>query len=182
MALHSADTHTIKAATATESLPDPTTVSGRTLDLVNYAAVAAVWSSTGALPFQVDGVGLATLTVARGATLRVQSDGARWVLIRPTGARAAFAGTAVTNASGDAVFTFPAGLFAATPVAASNIQAAGSNSPIDFRITALSATSCTVNVRQSPIVVVLSLSVVGVSAPLAGATVHLVAAPAGATP
>ena len=182
MALHSADTHTVKANTATESLPDPTTVSGRTIDLVNNAAVAAVWSSTGALPFQVDGIGLATLTVPRGGTARVQSDGTRWVMIRPTGARPAFAGTAVTDASGNAVFSFAAGLFPLVPVVSADIQFAASNNPIDFRVTALTATSCTVNVRQSPIVVVLSLSVVGASAPLAGCTVHLIAAPAGTTP
>lgn len=182
MTLHSNDSHTIKAASATESLPDPTTVSGRTLDLVNANAAAAVWSSTGALPFQVDGVGVATLTVARGGSARVQSDGARWVLVRPVGSRPGFAGTAVSDAAGNAVFAFPAGLFPAAPVAAAVIQLAAGSNPVDYRIVALTATSCTVNVRQSPTLVVLSLSVLGVAAPLAGVTVHLVASTAGATP
>lgn len=182
MALHSADTHIIKAATATESLPDPVTVGGRTLDLVNQAAVAAVWSSIGALPFQVDGVGLATLTVARGATLRVQSDGARWVLVRPTGSRAAYANTAVTDASGNATFTFAAGLFPAAPVVTGTAQFPASQNPLDLRITTLTATSCVINVKQSPTLVVLSLSVLGIAANIAGVTVHLLASPAGATP
>lgn len=96
-----------------------------------------------------------------------------------SGVRPHFAGTAVTNGSGDAVFTFPAGLFPAAPTVALAIQAADSQNPIDYRVTALSATSCTVRCRQSPIVVVLSLSVVGASAPIAGVTVHLLATPAG---
>lgn len=180
MTLHDNDCHTIKATGASETLPDPTTVSGRTVDLVNAGASAAVWGSTGATPFQVDGVNVATLTVARGGTARVQSDGTRWVLIRPLGNRPSWAGTAVTNASGDAVFTFPAGLFASAPVVAATFATADSQNPIDFRVTAVSATSCTVRLRQSPIVVVLSLSVVGASAPVAGVTVNLIATPAGA--
>lgn len=101
-------------------------------------------------------------------------------LSRP-GLRPAFAGTAVSDGSGNAVFAFPPGLFPAAPDVALAIQAAGSNQPIDFRITALTATSCTVNVRQSPVLVVLSLSVLGVSAPLAGVTVQCVATPPAVT-
>lgn len=182
MPLHDTDSLIVETVTAAETLPDPTTVSGRTHDLTNTSAVTAVWGSTGATPFQVDGVAVATLSVPRGGTARVQSDGVRWVFIRPVGSRPGFAATAVTNGSGDAVFTFPAGLFPAAPVAAAAIQAADSQNPIDYRITGLTATGCTVRCRQSPIVVVLSLSVVGASAPIAGVTVHLVATPAGATP
>lgn len=179
MTLWNTDSQTIETATAAESLPDPTTVGGRAHDLTNTGTVTAVWSSTGATPFQVDGVNVATVSVPRGGVMRVQSDGTHWVQIRPFGSRASFAGTAVTNGSGDAVFTFPAGLFPAAPIVVAGIQAAGSNNPIDYRVTALTATSCTVNVRQSPVVVVLSVSVVGASSPLAGATVHLLATPAG---
>lgn len=182
MALHSTDGLVIEVASATGTLPDPVGLNGRTHDLSNTHTAAAVWGSTGALPFSVDGVGVATLSVPRGGSARVQSDGTRWVLIRDIGTRPSFAGTAVTNASGDAVFAFPAGLFPAAPVAVATLQAADSQNPIDFRITALTATSCTVRCRQSPIVVVLSLSVVGASAPIAGVTVHLVATPAGTTP
>lgn len=180
MALRDTDSLIIETATATETLPDPVATSGRCHDLSNTGVSPAVWGSTGATPFQVDGVPVATLTVPAGARARVQSDGTRWVLVRDIGTRPSFADTAVTNASGDAVFSFPAGLFPVAPVVAASYQGAVSNQPVDFRITAVSATSCTVNVRQSPVLVVLSLSVLGVSAPLAGATVHLLATPAGA--
>ena len=181
MPLHDSGSHTVKASSATESLPDPVTVSGRTLDMVNNTAAGTVWSSVGALPFQVDGVGLATLTVARGATARVQSDGVRWILIRPTGARPLFAGAAVSDASGNATFTFPAGLFPAPPVVSTAVQFPASQNPLDYRVTTLTATSCVVNVKQSPTLVVLSLSVLGLAANIAGVTVHLLAVPKGVT-
>lgn len=180
MTLHDTDCHQLKTASTGETLPDPATVPGRVHDLTNTNASAAVWGSTGATPFQVDGVNVATLSVPSGASVRVRSDGTHWVLIRPVGSRPSWAGTSVTNASGDAVFTFPAGLFPSAPAVTAAIQAADSQNPIDFRVTALTATSCTVRCRQSPIVVVLSLSVVGASAPIAGVTVHLHATPAGA--
>lgn len=96
------------------------------------------------------------------------------------GVRPAFTGSAVSDASGNATFAFPAGLFSSIPDVALAIQAAASNQPIDFRIVTLTATSCVVNVRQSPVLIVLSLSVLGVAAPLAGVTVHAIAAMAGA--
>lgn len=160
---------------ALPTLPDPATVSGRTHDLTNTTVSAAVWGSTGATPFLVDAAPVATLTVPRGGRARVQSDGTRWVLIRDAGAKASFAGTAVTDAGGNAVFTFPAGLFPAAPVVEASVQATAGANPIDYRVTAVSATGATVHVRQSPTLVVLSLSVLGVSAPLAGVTVHLAA-------
>lgn len=180
MALHDTDGLIVETGPdLTPSLPDPASVPGRSHDLTNTASSSAVWGSVGALPFSVDGVGLATLTVPRGSSLRVQSDGTRWVHIRQSGSRASFAGTAVTDAGGNAVFTFPAGLFPVAPVAEASVQAAASSNPIDYRVTALSATGATVHVRQSPTLVVLSLSVLGVSAPLAGVTVHLAATPPG---
>lgn len=179
MTLQDTTSYYILTAETAPSLPDPTTVSGLTHALASTGSSTATWGSTGATPFLVNGVAVASLTVPRGGVARVQSDGTHWVLIRDLGSRPSFAGTAVTNGSGDAVFTFPAGLFPSAPVAVAGMQAAGSNNPIDYRITALTATSCTVNVRQSPVVVVLSVSVVGASAPLAGATVHLLATPAG---
>lgn len=181
MPLQASNTFTIKVATAAQSLPDPTTVSGRTLDLVNDGAVSTVWSSTGALPFQVDGIGLATLTVPRGGTARVQSDGVRWVLIRPVGSRPSFAGTSVTDSSGNATFSFAAGLFPAAPVVTGTAQFPASQNPLDLRIVTLTATSCVINVKQSPTLVVLSLSVLGIAANIAGVTIHLLASPAGAT-
>ncbi|MGW1989578.1 hypothetical protein [Embleya sp. NPDC001921] len=183
MSLHDTDGYIAEAATATESLPDPTTVNGRTHLLVNTGTATAVWSSVGATPFQQGGVNVATVSVARGQALQVQSDGTRWVA-KSSGTRPIFAGTGVTNASGDVVFAFPAGLFAAAPVVDVAYQGAGSPSPVDFRITALSATSCTVNVRQSlaTVVALIGLTILAASTPLNGATVHVIATPAGATP
>ena len=91
------------------------------------------------------------------------------------GVRVAFAGKAVSDGAGNAVFAFPPGMFSSPPVVAAAVQFAAGNNPIDYRITALTTTSCTINVRQSPTLVVLSLSVLGVAAPLAGVTVHLIA-------
>lgn len=181
MTLHNTDSYIVEAESAAESLPDPTTVNGRTHLLVNTGLATVVWSSTGATPFQQGGVNVATISLARGQALQVQSDGTRWVA-KSSGMRPFFAGTGVTDASGNVTFNFPAGLFASAPVLSLAIQFAAGSNPIDFRITALSATSATVNVRQSPTLVVLSLSVLGVAAPLAGVTVHAIATPAGATP
>lgn len=98
--------------------------------------------------------------------------------------RRMFAGSGVTDASGDVTFNFPAGLFAAAPVVTLTFQGAASQSPVDYRITALSAASCTVNVRQSlaTTVALIGLTILAASAPLNGATVHIIATPAGATP
>lgn len=90
-----------------------------------------------------------------------------------------FRASGVSDAAGNVVFNMAAASFAAAPVVTAAIQAAVGNQPIDYRVTALTATSCTVNVRQSPVLVVLSLSVLGVAAPLAGAIVHLHAIEAG---
>lgn len=157
---------------ATASLPDPTTVDGRTHDLTQGDGTACVWSSTGTNPFMVDGGATATLTVPRGSSTRVHSTGGKWTVVRPSGTRRVFADSAVSDASGNAVFTFTPP-FPSVPKAAAAIQFAAGSNPIDYRITALTASSCTVNVRQSPTLVVLSLSVLGVAAPLSGVTVHL---------
>lgn len=160
----------------TPSLPDPTTVVGRTHDLTNTGTSAAVWGSTGATPFQVDGVAVASLSIPAGRARRVQSDGTHWV-VAPNAARRVFAGTAVSNASGDATFTFSPP-FSAAPVASVGLQTSNTNAT-EARTTALSASSCTVNVRQSPSVVILGFSVLQTPQALAGATVHLVAVEAG---
>lgn len=181
MTLRDSEGYILESAGAAESLPDPTLNNGRTHLLTNTGTATATWSSTGATPFFQGGVAVATVAVARGHALQVQSDGTRWVA-KSSGFRPVFAGTAVSDGSGNAVFAFPAGLFASAPVAAAAVQFAAGSNPIDYRITALTATSCTINVRQSPTLVVLSLSVLGVAAPLAGVTVHLVASSAGVTP
>lgn len=182
MTLHDTDALTIEATAAAESLPDPTTVNGRTHELVNTGTVTTTWSSVGAAPFFEGGAAVATVQVPRGESKQFQSDGTRWVAKAKAGARAFYAGTAVSDAAGNAVFNFPAATFPAAPVVAAAIQFAAGSNPIDYRITALSATSCTINVRQSPTLVVLSLSVLGLAQPLAGVTVHLVATAPGVTP
>lgn len=90
-----------------------------------------------------------------------------------------FRATAVTDGSGNATFNLTPAAFGAAPVVTAIIQAAGSNNPIDYRITAVTATSVTINVRQSSVLIILSLSVLGVSSPLAGVTVHMHAMPSG---
>lgn len=178
MALYDTDALAIEiGADLTPSLPDPTTVTGRTHDLTSTATANATWSSVGATPFLVNGAAVASITVVPGATVRVHSDGTHWVAIRPDSTRRIFSGTAVSNASGDAVFTFtPA--FPSVPVVAQAVQTATTN-VTEARVTALTTTSCTINVRQSPAVVILGISVLQVPQPLSGATVHLHALEAG---
>lgn len=98
---------------------------------------------------------------------------------QPGGVRPYFAGTAVTDVSGNATFTFPAGLFGVPPTVTAVQAAPASNNPIDLRVVSVTATTAVINVRQSAVLIVLSLSVLGLSAPLAGVTIHLHATPAG---
>lgn len=163
----------------TPSLPDPAAVPSRSHDLVNTGASLAVWTATGTLPFLVDGVASASLAVPRGARVQVQSDGARWVVINPAhplGKSVRLTG--VTNASGNAVFDLTAAGFTAAPIVSLALQTGSANS-VETKVTALSATSCTVNVRSAPIVTVLAVSVLGAPGSLVGATVHLHAFAAG---
>lgn len=183
MTLHDTDAYVAEAASATESLPDPTTVNGRTHLLVNTGTVTAVWSSVGATPFLQGGVAVASVSLLRGQALQLQSDGTRWI-VKSSGMRAFYANTGVTDAGGNVTFAFPAGLFAAAPVIDVAFQGAASASPVDYRITALSATSVTVNVRQSlaTVVALIGLTILAASVNLAGATIHVIATPAGSTP
>lgn len=175
MSLHDTDALIVEAATAAESLPDPTTVTGRTHDLCNTGTANAVWSSTGATPFSVDGVPAATLTVLPGRARRVQSDGTRWV-VAPTAARRVYAATAVTDGSGNLTLSFGTP-FSAAPVVTVAYQGAASPDPVDYRITAVSAASVSIHVRRSPAtaIALLGLTLLGASVPLAGATMHVVA-------
>jgi hypothetical protein len=91
--------------------------------------------------------------------------------------RRIFAGSGVSDASGNVTFTFTPP-FAAVPVVSQAVQTTNANAT-EARVTALSAAGCTVNVRQSPGVVILGISVLQVPQPLAGATVHLHAMDAG---
>jgi hypothetical protein len=174
MTLRSSDTLILETSgDLTPSLPDPTTVPGRTHDLTNTATSNAVWSSTGATPFLVDGVSAATLTVLAGRARRVHSNGSQWV-VAPTAARRVFAGSGVTNASGVVVFNFsPA--FPVVPVAVAQVGPSGDTALIEARITALSASSCSVNVRRAPGVTLLGLQILEVPQNAPGVTVQLVA-------
>ncbi len=177
MALHHTDALIIETTAASETLPDPTTVSGRTHDLTNTGTATAVWGSTGATPFSVDGVNVATLSVPRGSASRVQSDGTRWVLIRSSGYRRLIAAKGVTDGSGNVTFPFsPA--FATVPVVTNAIET-GSADTTECRISALSTSSVTLAARRSPAVTVLGISVLSASVPLVGATVHVTALEAG---
>lgn len=181
MALHNTDSLVIETGSSdlTPTLPDPTTVSGRTHDLSSTGNATAVWGSTGATPFQVDGVAVASLSVARGTSVRVQSDGTHWVALRaPYGGRRVFAGTGTTDGSGNTTVSFsPA--FTATPVVSTALQTSTTD-VTDLRITALSTTSVTFQARRTPTTVVLGITVLGTTVALVGATVHVHAVEAGA--
>ncbi|MCM1964837.1 hypothetical protein [Streptomyces sp. G1] len=179
MSLHDTDALIVEAATATESLPDPTTVSGRTHVLTNTGAVTAVWSSVGATPFtDAGGANVATLSVLPGNSVQVQSDGTRWVVKSPSSvARRIFAGTGVSDGSGNVTFTFTPP-FPSSPVVTHAVQTAITD-VTECRISALSASSVTFNVRRSPAVVILGISVLQVPVPASGVTVHCEAVLAG---
>ncbi len=177
MTLHDSDSLVIEAATAAETLPDPTTVSGRTHDLTNTGTVSTVWGSTGATPFQVDGAAVATLTVVRGDSARVQSNGTRWVLIRRDGIRRIVAAKGATDASGNVTFTFtPA--FATVPVVTNAVETSTVDGT-ETRITAISTSSVTFNARRSPAVTILGISVLSAPQPAVGFIVHAMAIEAG---
>lgn len=167
------------------TLPDPTTVSGRQNAIYNTALVAVAITSSGpALPFTVGGVNVASISLGAGQVVVLQSDGVRWQARSSGFNRSIYAATGVTAASGDVTFTFPVGFFAVAPVVDIAYQGAAAVNPVDFRITALTATSCTVNVRISIgiTVALLGLTLLGTSTPLSGAIIHLIATNPGGTP
>lgn len=97
----------------------------------------------------------------------------------PPGAfRRVYAGTAVTDANGDAVFSF-APSFGAVPVAVAQVGPSADTALTEARITALTASSCTVNVRRAPAVTLLGIQILAVPQPAVGATVQLIATAAG---
>ncbi|MFD3848184.1 hypothetical protein ACFWVB_20125 [Streptomyces microflavus] len=179
MPLHDTESLIVETASAAESLPDPVANAFRTHILVNTGSAIVVWSSVGATPFtNGGGAAVATLSVAPGNSVQVQSDGARWVVKSPVAvARRTFAGTGVTDASGNVTFTFTPP-FPVAPVVTHAVQTAITD-VTECRIAALSASSVTLNVRRSPAVVILGLSVLQVPIPAAGVTVHCMAALSG---
>lgn len=180
MSLHDSDAMDIEASGAAESLPDPAAVAGRTYNLFNNANVVQTWTTAGA-GFVVGGVNAANLVLPVGSTARIYSNGSRWVVIGIQN-RKIVAAKAVTDANGDAVFSFPAGFFSANPVVTVANETANGTSIIDLRITNLTPTSCTVRARQSVPVVLLAVSVYALAGPLVGSTIDLIAVEAGTTP
>ncbi|UJV42985.1 hypothetical protein [Streptomyces sp. AMCC400023] len=172
MALRSTDALVVETdgSDLTPSLPDPTTAAGRTHDLTNTATSNAVWSSTGATPFLVDGVPAANLTVLAGRARRVQSDGTRWV-VAPTAARRVFSGSGVTNAGGNVTFTFTPP-FPVAPNAVAQVGPSADTALFEARLTALSASAATFNVRRAPGVTLLGIQILEVPQNAPGVTVH----------
>src|SRR5262245_14363803 len=94
---------------AAESLPDPTTVSGRVYRLVNGTGGPAVtWSSSGpATPFNEDGTDVATISLGQGQSKWVWSNGSRWVVVRqPQTGRRIVSAKGVTDGSGSVTVNF----------------------------------------------------------------------------
>ncbi|MFF4292091.1 hypothetical protein ACFY0N_00370 [Streptomyces vinaceus] len=168
----------IETAEASPSLPDPTTVSFRTHRLTNTGSAAAVWSSVGATPFtDSSGTAVATISVPAGSYTTVQSDGTRWVVKPDSVSRRVFSASGVTDASGNVSFTF-APAFAAPPKVTHSVETAITD-VTECRVSSVSASSVTFNVRRAPSVVILGLSVLQVPVPAAGVTVHCHAVGAG---
>lgn len=179
MTLINSTAYILLYADATPSLPDPATVVGRTHVLANDGTGTATWSSTGATPFlNLAGTAVATITVARGSTQLVYSDGTHWVLVAPQGStRRIYSSTGTTDGSGNVSFTFsPA--FSGNPVIAASLQTTITDLT-DIRVTAVSPSSCTVNVRRSAVVVVLGINVLQAPTSYSGGVVHLHAVEAG---
>lgn len=183
MALHDTDALIVETATTAESLPDPTTVTGRTNLLSNTGTAAVVWSSTGATPFSVGGVLSATVTIPAGQSLAVQSDGAHWVA-KSSGQRQFAAGTAVSAAGGIVTITF-ATPFAVVPNIVGVVQgAAGSAAPFYLLLTSVTTTGATFEVRTSAAVTValIGLTVLLGSTASVGTTINWIATVPGSTP
>lgn len=179
MPLHDSDSLVLETATAAESLPDPATVAGRTHDLTNTGTAACTWSSTGVTPFTENGTNVATVSVGRGQTKRVQSDGARWIVLPLGTARRIFSGKGVTDGSGNVTFNFSPS-FSAAPVITHAVESAITDLT-ECRVSAISSSSVTFNVRRSPSVVILGISVLQIPIAASGVTVHCEAVEAGQT-
>lgn len=123
----------------------------------------------------VGATGVAGPTGPTGATGAVGATGATGAGLK------SFRATGVTDASGNVTFNLTAAAFAAAPVIALAFNGAASTSPVDYRVTAVSATSATVHVVQSAatVIALLGLTLLGAAVPLAGATIDLIAMPSG---
>ena len=131
-----------------------------------------------AVPANTTAVAIDTALPASPVILQLGDGTTRTI----SGGRRVFSATGTTNASGDVTFNFGTA-FAAAPVVSVAFQGAASQSPVDYRITAISTTSVTINVRQSlaTVIALLGLTLLAASAPLSGATIHVIAVEAGTT-
>lgn len=164
----------------TPSLPNPATVAGRVHWLANANLSSITVASSGtATPFLESGQAAASIGIQAGQAKFLQADGVnKWKVLASLGSRRIFSGTGTTDGSGNVTFTFtPA--FPSVPVAVAQIGPSADAALVEARITALSASSCTLNVRRSPAVVILGLSVLEVPQNAVGAPVQLVAIEAG---
>lgn len=120
-----------------------------------------IYQKTGPTTWTLKG----NLKGATGATGPTGATGA-------TGANGAsltsFRGSATTDASGNATFNMTAAAFSAAPVVTTGYIDPGTGAGLSMKVTAVSATSCTVQLIRS-------LNTVGV----ASATVYIIAMPAG---
>lgn len=184
MALYDGDFQEIEVDVTTMSLPDPTTVNGRTHEITNTSTGTLVVSSVGATPFSEGGVNVVTISIARGNSKQVQSDGVRWVVKTKSGSLAFFAATGTTDGAGNVTFNLTPAGFTSPPVVTLAFQGAASANPVDFRIVTLTAVSLTVNCRVATGIFIglLGLTLLGASTPLSGATIHAMCTPAGSNP
>lgn len=183
MSLHSTDSYIIDGLLAAESLPDPTTVSGRTHRLHNASPGTQTYSSVGATPFSIGGVLSATLVIPQGQAVEVYSNGTRWIAAAGP-ARQFAAGTAVSAAAGIATIVFPVPFPVAPVVQGQVLTAAGSNAPFYLNLTAVSTTGATFEVRTSAAVSValIGLTILLGSTAAVGTTIQWIATTPGATP
>jgi hypothetical protein len=160
------------------SLPDPATTSGRVHWLVNASSGLTTWSSSGLVdPFTENAMNIASVGVAAGQVKYLRSNGTRWTILLTLGSRRVFSDSGVTDGAGNVTFTFTPP-FPTVPVITNVLQTALADAT-EARVTALSTSSVTFNVRRSPAVVILGISVLSASVPAAGVTVHCDATEAG---
>lgn len=93
---------------------------------------------------------------------------------RSVGGRRVFSATGVTDGAGNVTFNFGTA-FAASPVVTAQVGPSADTALVEARLTAVSTTSATFNVRRSPSVVILGISVLQVPANAPGVTVHCIA-------
>lgn len=183
MALFDSSAYIIETDVASPNvLANPTTVLGRKYRVSNTLNATATLTSSGPVnPFLINGVAAATLPILAGQSWELFSNGSVWVATGPAATqRQFFAGTGVSNGAGNITYTFTPP-FPSVPVATLAVQTSSSN-VVEARITAISVSSMTVNVRDAPTVNIRGIAVVAFPGPASGITVHAHATVAGMTP